>query len=106
MIKDTSTLRLGPLPRAEFVKLTVAIPADVKASLDRYADLHSQIHGEKVDAAALIPHMLAAFMARDRGFKSLALKSVGPRRAAPRGGNQGAQAEDGRGDGLNNALKI
>jgi len=50
MTKDTSTLRLGPLPRTEFVKLAIAVPVDVKASLDRYADLHSQLHGEKVDA--------------------------------------------------------
>lgn len=106
MTKDTGTLRLGPLPRTEFVKLTLAVPADIKASLDRYADLHSQLHGEEVDAAALIPYMLAAFMARDRGFKSLASKNAGPRRAALRGGNQGTQAEGGRGDGLNNALKI
>lgn len=62
-----SALRLGRLPRTEFVKLTIAVPADVKASLDRYAELHSHLHGEKVDAA-LIPHMLAAFIERDRGW--------------------------------------
>lgn len=28
-----------------------------------------QHYGEAVDAATLIPHMLEAFMARDRGFK-------------------------------------
>ena len=106
MTKDAGTLRLGPLPRTEFVKLTLAVPADIKASLDRYADLHSQLHGEEVDAAALIPYMLAAFMARDRGFKSLISKQAGPRHAALRGENQGTQAEGGRGDGLNNAPKI
>jgi hypothetical protein len=83
MTKDTSTLRLGPLPCTEFVKLTLAVPADVKALLDRYAVLHSQIHGEKVDAAALIPHMLAAFIERDRGFKSLASKHAKPNRPVP-----------------------
>lgn len=76
-------MRLGPLPRTEFVKLSLAVPADVKASLDRYAALHSQIHGEKVDAAALIPHMLAAFIERDRGFKSLTSKNAKPNRPVP-----------------------
>jgi hypothetical protein len=97
MTKDTGTLRLGPLPRIELVKLTLSVPADIKASLDRYADLHSQLHGEAVDAAALIPHMLAAFMARDRGFKSLASKHARPRPAALRGGSHDAQTEGGRG---------
>jgi hypothetical protein len=85
MTKGTSTLRLGPLPRTEFVKLTVAVPADVKASLDRYADLHSQLNGEKVDATALIPYMLAAFIERDRGFKSLTSKHAKPNRPVPEG---------------------
>lgn len=35
----------------------------------RYAALHAQTYGEAVDAATLIPHMLEAFMARDRGDK-------------------------------------
>lgn len=34
-----------------------------------YAALHAQTYGETVDAATLIPHMLEAFMAGDRGFR-------------------------------------
>ncbi|MCW5617470.1 MAG: DUF2274 domain-containing protein, partial [Rhodocyclaceae bacterium] len=34
-----------------------------------YAALHAQAYGEAVDAEKLIPHMLEAFMAGDRGFK-------------------------------------
>lgn len=64
-------LRLGPLPRSENVKLTIALPADLKEALDRYAAVHSQVHGDHVDTAALIPHMLGAFIARDRGFKAM-----------------------------------
>jgi hypothetical protein len=37
------------------------------AVLDRYAMLHTQTYGEAVDATTLIPHMLEAFMAGDRG---------------------------------------
>lgn len=62
-------LRLGPLPKTENVKLTFACPAGLKADLDRYAALHAQAYGEAVDAEKLIPHMLEAFMAGDRGFK-------------------------------------
>lgn len=62
-------LRLGPLPKTESVKLTFACPTSLKADLDRYATLHAQTYGETVDAATLIPHMLEAFMVRDRGFR-------------------------------------
>ena len=64
-----TTLRLGPLPKTETLKLTISLTVELKAQLDRYAELHSQTWGEAVDAIALVPHMLEAFMARDRGFK-------------------------------------
>lgn len=68
-MSTTKKLRLGPLPKTESVKLTFACPAGLKADLDRYAALHGQTDGEVVDAATLIPHMLEAFMAGDRGFR-------------------------------------
>ncbi len=67
-MSTTNRLRLGPLPKTESVKLTFACPAGLKADLDRYAALHAQTYGEAVDAATLIPHMLEAFIAGDRGF--------------------------------------
>ena len=63
-------LRLGPLPKTEPGKLTVILSAGLEATLDRYAVLYAQTYGERVDAAVLVPHMLEAFMARDRGFRS------------------------------------
>lgn len=60
--------RLGPLPKTETLKLTFACPASLKADLDRYAALHAQTYCESVDAVTLIPHMLEAFIAGDRGF--------------------------------------
>ncbi|MBB5217323.1 DUF2274 domain-containing protein [Parapusillimonas granuli] len=62
-------MRLGPLPTTQTVKITFACPASLKAELDRYAQQHAQTYGEAVDAVMLIPHMLEAFMAGDRGFK-------------------------------------
>ena len=72
---STNKLRLGPLPKAEIVKLTVALPAELKQRLEQYAQLHSQAHGDPVDAVALIPHMLDAFIARDREFLKRSRKS-------------------------------
>jgi len=68
-MSTTKKLRLGPLPKTESIKLTFACPATLKADLDRYAVLHAQTYGEAVDATTLIPHMLEAFMAADRGFR-------------------------------------
>lgn len=65
----TAELRLGQLPKTAMVKVAIAIPEKLKLDLDRYAELHSARWGESIDATALIPHMLEAFIARDRGFK-------------------------------------
>lgn len=68
-MSTTRKLRLGPLPKTESIKLTFACPATLKADLDRYAAMHAQTYGEAVDATTLIPHMLEAFIAGDRGFR-------------------------------------
>lgn len=68
---STNKLRLGPLPKSESVKLTFACPVSLKTDLDRYAVLHAQTYGETVDAVTLIPHMLAAFVSRDRAFRRM-----------------------------------
>lgn len=74
MSTSVSKLRLGPLPRTDTVKLTIALTEFLKDELERYAALHAQAYGEAVDAVTLIPHMLESFMARDRGFKALKTK--------------------------------
>ncbi|MGV6475960.1 DUF2274 domain-containing protein [Azotobacter vinelandii] len=79
-MSTTRKLRLGPLPKTESIKLTFACPASLKADLDRYAALHAQTYGEAVDATVLIPHMLEAFIAGDRGFKKgTAAKAAPPK---------------------------
>ena len=70
-------LRLGPLPKTDTVKLTVVVTSELQANLERYAALHAQSYDETVDVAILVPHMLQAFMARDRGFQALRRRSVG-----------------------------
>lgn len=64
-------LKLGPLPKAETVRMTIQFSGELKAKLEQYAQLHSEAFGQRVDAAALIPLMLQTFMDRDRGFRAL-----------------------------------
>ena len=61
------TLKLGPLPKVETVRLTISMPKALKDALDLYAAEHSRLY-EPVDAAALAPYMLEAFIRSDRGF--------------------------------------
>ncbi len=75
-MSTTKKLRLGPLPKSEPVKLAVTLSAELKATLDRYAALHAQTYGQRVDAATLVPYMLEAFMARDRGFRSARRQTI------------------------------
>lgn len=79
----TGKLRRGPLPRTESIRLTIALPAAVKANLDRYAELYGAAYGEVVDATALVPHMLAAFMERDRAFRKARQDPATASRTAP-----------------------
>ncbi len=62
-------LRLGPMPDTSVVKMTISIPAPLKAQLEQYAQVHSASFGTPVDAQTLIPRMLAAFLAKDRAFQ-------------------------------------
>lgn len=80
MSASNTKRRLGPLPKTESVKLAFVCSASLKADLDRYAALHSQTYGEAVDALALVPHMLEAFITGDRGFR----KGEGPNAALTR----------------------
>jgi hypothetical protein len=64
-------LRLGPLPKTELVKVTIAVSVRLKADLDQYAALHSETHGETVDAAVIVPHMLESFIAKDRVYQRM-----------------------------------
>ena len=83
-MNTTRKLRLGPLPKTESIKLTFTCPTSLKADLDRYAALYAQTYDETVDAMALVPYMLEAFMAGDRGFRKGGRASSQATGAAPR----------------------
>jgi len=57
------------MPDTSVVKMTVSIPAPLKAQLDRYAAIHSQAFGTTSDAQTLIPLILDAWLLKDREFQ-------------------------------------
>lgn len=65
----TKKLRLGPLPKADTVTLTITVSAALKAELDRYAEIHGQQWGATADVRRLVPYMLEAFLATDAGYR-------------------------------------
>lgn len=60
-------LKLGPLPKNETVRVTVALAKPLKDALDLYAQEYGQAY-EPTDIATLMPHMLEAFLRSDKGF--------------------------------------
>jgi hypothetical protein len=60
-------LKLGPLPNQKMVRVTIMLPEPLKEELDAYAVEHSRLY-EPVETAALIPHMLQAFLRTDRAW--------------------------------------
>ncbi len=61
-------LKLARLPDRTPVKLTVSIAPDLHLALADYAAIYQQAYGDEQAIADLVPHMLAAFLASDRGF--------------------------------------
>lgn len=62
-------LKIGPIPDRTPQKLTVQIDPSLVADLEDYSRVHTQLHGEEVSIAVLVPHMLEAFLASDTGFR-------------------------------------
>ena len=62
-------LKLGPLPNQKMVRVTIMLPEPLREELDAYAVEYSRLY-EPVETAALIPHMLEAFMRSDRAWCS------------------------------------
>ena len=61
-------LKLGKLPDRTPVKLAIAVAPDLHLALNDYAAIYNETYGQSEPLAELVPHMLAAFLASDRGF--------------------------------------
>ncbi len=65
------------------VQVRVMLTGDLNACLERFARYYEHVHGDSVDARALVPEILRAFLDADREFQSWS-RSGGDIR--PRGG--------------------
>lgn len=61
-------LKLAKLPDRTPVKLTITVTPELHQALSDYAAIYNQTYGESEPIAELVPHMLVAFLASDRGF--------------------------------------
>jgi len=64
------------------VQMRVMLGGDLNESLERYARYYEQVHGESVDARALIPEILRVFLEGDREFRSWSRPSGNDQRPA------------------------
>lgn len=62
-------LKLSRLPDRTPIKLTVMLAPDLKRALDDYLLVYrATYHDEAPNVADIVPAMLEAFLANDRGF--------------------------------------
>jgi len=61
-------IKLGKLPDRAPVKLAIMISPDLNRALSDYVAVYNEIYGQNEPLAELVPHMLASFLAGDRGF--------------------------------------
>jgi len=61
-------IKLGRLPDRTPVKLTITLGAELHQTLKEYADLYQATYGTTEQVVDLIPFMLEAFLASDKGF--------------------------------------
>lgn len=63
-----SEIKLAKLPDRTPVKLAITITPELHRALTDYAAVYNETYGQSEPITELVPHMLAAFLASDRGF--------------------------------------
>lgn len=61
-------LKLAKLPDRTPVKLAIIVTPELHRALSDYATLYNEAYGQSEPLTELVPHMLSAFLASDRGF--------------------------------------
>lgn len=61
-------LKLARLPDRTPVKITIAVPPDLRQALADYAELYRESYGQEEAVQDLIPAMLASFLEGDKAF--------------------------------------
>lgn len=71
MAKEISKpkLRIGKLPDLTPLKMTIQVDPELHRMLEDYARIYNECYEGSVGPAALVPSMLASFLASDSGFK-------------------------------------
>lgn len=75
-------IKLGRLPDRTPVKLAITMTPELHNALADYAAIYNETYGQSEPIAELVPHMLAAFLASDRGFAK-AREGLGSGRPTP-----------------------
>ncbi|MEO0419478.1 MAG: DUF2274 domain-containing protein [Pseudomonadota bacterium] len=61
-------IKLAKLPPRKPVKMTITVDPELSAALGDYAAIYAQTYGNEAKVAELVPYMLSAYLAADRGF--------------------------------------
>ena len=69
-------LKLAMLPDRTPVKITITVAPDLNAALGRYAECYRELYSQAETIQTLIPYMLEAFLAGDRGFAKARKESL------------------------------
>ncbi len=70
------SLKLGPLPDRNSVKLAISLTPETHGALSDYAALHAEAHGQAAPLADLAALMIEEFLNCDTAFKR-ARKALG-----------------------------
>jgi hypothetical protein len=68
-------MKLAKLPERTRIRLIVQVSADLHDRLTAYAELYEKTYGNREDIAALVPHMIEAFLDEDKSFGKPSKKS-------------------------------
>lgn len=63
------SLKLGPIPDRNPVKMSIALPPDVHDALSDYSKIYSREHGQELQLAVLASLMIEKFLESDAAFK-------------------------------------
>jgi len=76
-------LKLAKLPDRTPVKITITVVPDLNVALGRYAECYRELYDQAETIQTLIPYMLEAFLAGDRGFAKARKESLSEAAPAP-----------------------
>jgi hypothetical protein len=62
------TIKLPPIPIEEMIPVRFTMPGSKHAELLDYLAYFNESHHSEVDLKALLPHLVAAYLADDRSF--------------------------------------